>query len=301
MTTPSSPLLPAASPPSLARIASVVHRSSTDGPTARVVSVRLGADATMDLGFWDVPPSSLHPIEPLVGFVAPPEWDAIGLVSTGRLRHLDRPEEAPEPVMSTVLLGRDASAASVIGPPGEDGRPIDSAPFGLVPDVLRRTIGHPTPPPEASTAALVELTWLDRLAAGVLQQRPRVRSWRWLADRHPLRNGGTVPSPDELAARTAAYGQERTWADLRLLGVTDDLPAVRWGPPGGSTAPAATWFDDGSLSRWMLSKLPPAEALVPDLLAVLPTHVGADLLAALEAVDGAWPADGGPAADPCPG
>jgi hypothetical protein len=136
---------------------------------------------------------------------------------------------------------------------------------------------------------VVELTWLDRIAMGLLD-RSRGRSWRWLADRHPLRGSGPVPAPDELAARTAMYSEERTWAGLRLLAVAQDLPAVRCGPPGGTTAPACTWFDDGSLSRWLLSRLPPAEALVPDLLSVLARHVGADLLAALAVVDGTWPA-----------
>jgi hypothetical protein len=38
----------------------------------------------------------------------------------------------------------------------------------------------------------------------------------------------------------------------------------------------------------MLRHLPPAEALVADLLSVLPSPVGADLLMALTVVDGTW-------------
>ena len=292
MATPlSSPLVH--EEPSLARIASVIHRATTDGPTARLVYVRTDPDdATLDLGFWEIPPGVGHPIEPLVGFVAPEAWDAIGLISTGRLRHLDRPDADPQPTVSTVLLHRDGTSASVIGAPGGPERAIDDPPAGLVPDVLNRVLGRPTPPPDTPTGTMVELTWLDRIAAGLLHQRSRGRSWRWLADRHPLRGSGPVPGPDELAARTAAYSVERTWAGLRLLAVTQDLPAVRCGPPGGATAPACTWFDDGSLSRWLLSRQPPAEALVPDLLSILPSHVGADLLVALGEVEGTWPATG---------
>ncbi len=281
MATPPSPPL-ATEEPSLASIAQVVHRATTDDPVARVVTVRSDPDATeLSLGFWDVPEVPLHPIEPLVGFVAPTSWNAIGLISTGRLRHLDRLDAAPARTLSTVLLHRDGTAASVIGVEDEDPRALDEAPVGLVPDVLNRVLQRPTPPPDEPTGALVELTWLDRIAAGLLHQRSRGRSWRWLADRHPLRGGGPVPEPEDLAARTAAYSEERTWTALRLLALTDDLPAVRWGPPGGTTAPACTWFDDGSLSRWLLRHLPPADALVPDLLSVLPHHVGADLLVAL--------------------
>lgn len=283
----------ATDPPSLADIASVVHRTTSDRPVARIVHVRLSSeDEALDLGFWDVPPVGTHPIEPLVGFLAPASWDAIGLISTGRLRHLDAPAGAATRSLSTVLLHRDGTAASVITSDDGAARHLDDPPEGLVPDVLNRVLRRPTPPPDDSTGALVELTWLDRVASGLLHQRARSRSWRWLADRHPLRGSGPLPTPDELAARTAAYSTERTWAGLRLLALTDDLPAVRWGPPGGTTAPACTWFDDGSLSRWLLSRLPPAEALVPDLLAVLPRHAGADLLEALAEVEGTWPTPG---------
>lgn len=277
--------------PSLAQIAGIVHHAAADDPANRVVHLHIAHETeTFDLGFWDPPPVADHPMEPLVGFVAPDAWDAIGVVCTGRLRHLDTPGTEPERTLSTVLLHRDGSAASVITVADGEPRHLDEPPVGLVPDVLNRVLQRPTPPPESTTGALVELTWLDRIAAGLLTQRGRGRSWRWLADRHPLRGGGPLPDPDELAARTAAYSHERTWAGLRLLAMTDDLPAVRWGPPGGTTEPACTWFDDGSLSRWLLSRLPPAEALVPDLLAVLSSQAGADLLAALHEVDGTWPA-----------
>ncbi|MCU1371253.1 MAG: hypothetical protein JWO77_2447 [Ilumatobacteraceae bacterium] len=286
---PSPPL--STDPPSLERIASVIHAATEDDPVARIASIRLDASTeTLDLGFWDVPPGPGHPIEPLVGFVAPAEWHAVGLTSSGRLHHLDRPGQEAERALSTVLLGRDGGAASIIGSPGRRTRTLHEPPVGLIPDVLNRVLGRPTPPPDAPTGQFVELTWLDRVATGLLQQRSRVRSWRWLADRHPLRGGGPVPAPEDLAARTAAYSEERTWAGLRSLAVAQELPAARRGPPGGSSAPACTWFDDGSLSRWLLSRLPPAEALVPDLVSVLPHHVGADLLTALGEVDGPWSA-----------
>lgn len=293
MTTSSSPPLPN-DPPSLAQLASLIHGSTCPtGRLARVAYVQVDRTReSFDLGFWDIPAGPWHPVEPLVGFLAPHRWEAFGLISSGRLRRLDHGDEPPEATLSTVLLGRDGTAASVIGQPGTEPRVLDERPTGLVPDVLHRVLGLPTPPPDAPTGALVDLSWLDRIASGLLHQRGRGRSWRWLADRHPLRGAGPVPAPDELAARTAAYSEERTWAGLRLLATTPDLPAVRMGPPGGTTAPGCTWFDDGSLSRWLLSQLPPAETLVPDLLSVLPHHVGANLLEALDEVDGTWPATG---------
>ena len=255
MALPSSPI-PLAERPSLATLAESVHRAVVDDPVALILFIQYDErQEAVDVGFWDVPDLPLHPIDPIVGFVAPAAWDAMGLISTGRLRRLDAPGEEPEATVSVVLLGRDGSASSVIGPPGGTVRLLDEPPVGLVPDVLARALQRPTPPPDCTTATLVDLTWLDRIAAGLLQQHSRGRSWRWLADRHPLRGGGPPPSPEELAARVAAYGEERTWAGLRLIALTEDLPAVRWGPPGGTTAPACTWFDDGSLSRWLLTEM----------------------------------------------
>lgn len=284
---PSSSPLAAAEPPSVARLAEVVHRATGDGPVTRFVHVRIDpAEEAVDLGFWDVPPLPGHPIEALVGFVAPRSWDVVGLVSSGRIRRLDHPDQEPERTVSTVLLHRDGTAASVLGPPGGEPHVLDEAPLGLVPDVLHRVLGQPTPPPDRPTGAMVEATWLDRIAAGVLQPRHRRRSWPWLADRHPLRGGGPVPSPEELAHRTACYSRERTWTQLRAVVAADDLPAARSGPPGGTTAPGCTWFDDGSLSRWLLGQLPPADVLLPDVRSVLPTDVGAALVAALVPAEG---------------
>ncbi|HWJ99025.1 MAG TPA: hypothetical protein VNQ33_12755, partial [Acidimicrobiales bacterium] len=175
----------ATDPPSLARIASLVHRATTDQPVARVVHLRVDhRDETFDLGFWDIPPVPSHPMEPLVGFVAPSSWDAIGLISTGRVRHLDEPGGGAAASLSTVLLHRDGTAASVIAVEGAEPRLLDDPPEGLVPDVLNRVLQRPTPPPDAPTGALVELTWLDRITTGLLRPRGRTRSWRWLADRH---------------------------------------------------------------------------------------------------------------------
>ncbi len=294
MTAPSSPSAPSrgplapAEPPSVARLARLVHLATVDVPVTRYVHVRIDhREEAFDLGFWDVPPLPTHPIEALVGFVAPTSWDVVGLVSSGRVRHLDRPDQEPDPerIISTVLFQRDGAAASVIAPPGAEPQVSDEAPIGLIPDVLHRTLGRPTAPPDQPTGAMVDATWLDRIAAGVLQQRNRRRSWRWLADRHPLRGGGPVPEPMELRTRTAAYSQERSWADLRLLAGIQELPASRSGPPGGTTAPAGTWFDDGSFSRWVLGQLPPVEAVLPDLLSVLPVGAGASMASALDSLD----------------
>ncbi|WP_426572006.1 hypothetical protein [Aquihabitans sp. McL0605] len=285
--TPSAPDASSARPP-LAAIAESIHHGTADDPVARLVFVRFEPSESLSLGFWDLPPCGGHPLEPLVGFVAPRSWDALGVVTSGRLHALDAPRSAPRPVVSTVLAHRDGSVASVIDGDAGSLQVIEDPPVGLVPDVLARALGRPTPAPDHAVSAFVDATWLDRLAAGLLARPSHGRAWRWLADRHPLRGGGPVPAPEELAARVAAYAQHRSWADLREQHTETPLPAATLGPPDGTVLAAGAWFDDGSLSRWSMRHLPPPEALVPDLLAVLPADTGAALLTALGGDCAAW-------------
>ena len=287
----SRPPVPAAAPLSLAAIAVTIHRSvagsAERAPVARFAHVDLTVGPeTLGLGFWDLPPGPGHPIAPLVGFRAPDRWDAVGLISSGRLRTVDDPRAAPTSVLSTVLVDRGGRVASVLGADGGGPlRTIEDPPAGVVPDVLARVLGRATPPPDQTVAAWVDLTWLDRLAGELLPRPARGRSWRWAADRHPLRGTGPVPEPADLAIRTAAYAVERPWSAIGRSLTGTELPAAQRGPSGGSVVDAGGWFDDGSLSRWILRDLPPADALLPDLLAVLPPQVGDSVLTALADVD----------------
>lgn len=283
MSRPAAPL----AVPSLRTIAETVHGAIAhlDGdptPIATIAHVDLHREtAELSLGFWELPPVTGHPMAPLVGFRAPGCWDAIGLISSGRLRQLDQPATEPTRVTSTVLADRSGEVASVLAEAGKEVRFLADPPVGVVPDVLARVLGLDTPPPEQTVASLVDLTWLDRLAGDLLARPPRGRSWRWLADRHPLRGTGPLPEAGDLAVRTAVYASGRSWFAVgsRISGT--ELPAARCGPPGGTTLRAGEWFDEGSLSRWILRDLPPAESLLPDLLAVLPPDVGESLLLAL--------------------
>lgn len=267
--------------PTLADVATSIHHAVGPDPVAQVVYVHDDAEAVdLTIGLWDVPDLPTHPIEPLIGFRAPPTWDAVGIVSTAQVRSLVPDGPAPGPTVTTVLLQRDGTIASVVGSPGRALQHLGDPPVGLVPDVLARVLGRPTPAPEVEVDAYLDLAWLDRIACGLLDRPSRARSWRWLADRHPLRGGGPPPAPEVLAARVAEVAEAHPWSWMRQR-VTTDLPATWCGPPGGTTPPAAEWFDDGSLCRWRMRCLPPADVLVPDLLSVLPSHLGEQLLTAL--------------------
>jgi len=282
----SSTLPPPTSPcPPAAQLAEIIHHATAVDPRPRIVFVSLEPNEKVAFGFWDIPLNAPHPADPLVGFRAPRTWHALGLITTAQMRRLDHPAEPATPVTSTVLLQRDGAVVSILDGPDRPAEVITDAPAGWVPDAMHRALGLPTPPPEQSTAALIELTWLDRIATGLLGRPSRARGWRWLADRHPLRGDGPPPPPEQLAAATAAAAVEITWADLQARAGDAPLPAATLGPPGGQILPAAEWFDEGSICRWTLRELPPAEGLLPDLLSVLPPALGQSLVAALVEID----------------
>ena len=268
--------------PLLGDVATAIHRAVSPDPVPRVIHTRTDDPdpATVAIGFWDLPAEVDHPADPLVGFLAPADWTAIGIVVPGTLRALGTLGPC-RPTITTVLMERDGRVVSILGHEGEALQRLDEPPQGLVPDVLARTLGLPTPAPSAEVSDYLDAAWLDRIAAGLLCRPSRGRSWRWLADRHPLRGGGPPPPPEELAARVAHASTHLSWADLRARMRDTALPASWCGPPGGTLPSASDWFDDGSLSRWVLRQVPPTEVLVPDVLSILPDHVGAQLLLAL--------------------
>ena len=63
------------------------------------------------------------------------------------------------------------------------------------------------------------------------------------------------------------------------------MPASQHGPPDGRPTTPREWFDEGTLSRWLTRHAVPAELVLPDLLSVLPPHLGESLLVALVEID----------------
>jgi hypothetical protein len=263
--------------PILATLAEGIHLAHGElvhdpHPTMRLISLATESHERLAVGFWDLPAASGHRSDPLVGFRAPPGWAGAGLVTTGQ-------------VVTVLLRTRTDRVVSFLGEPGDPGPPILERPEGVVPDVLARVLGLATPPPTCTTATFVDLTWLERV---VIARRPRPgrpRSWRWLADHHPLRGTGPTPSPTELADRTRRYGEDRTWRSFLERHRATPLPAAVWGPPGGEILVLADWFDEGSISRWVLRHLPPPDLLLGELLNTLGASLARDVLRALAEAD----------------
>jgi hypothetical protein len=296
-TVPERPTEPSVPTDVLERLASGIHlghaAQADHATTTKLISLAPspgepdleGAPTTIEVGLCELPGDLQHRTDPLVGFRAPAAWTGIGLVSTGRAHRLDGLGSPATRTLTVCLWPRAGEVVSVLGPPGDPGEPVIGRPQGLVADVLARILALPTPEPDRSTAAFVEITWLERLAEARRPRPGRPRSWRWLADHHPLRGTGATPSPDELAARTRHYGEERSWASFLDRHAATPLPASVWGPPGGSVLSLGDWFDTGSISRWVFRHLPPADLLLAELVNQLTPSLARDLLAALREVD----------------
>lgn len=267
----------------LAGLAEVLHHHAADLDRPLIALVEFGADAAT-IAAWPVPPGIAHPVDVLVGYVAAPPSQAVGLTTAARARSLDETAGAP-PVEVRITYVADRSGAVVSLIDDGDGVPrrLREAPVGWVPDVLARVLGRPTEPPATGPAACVEAIWVDRIAALALGHPGEVRTWEPVAALHPLAaDGPPLPGP-LLALQCEQLDATSSWASVRRAWTGHDqrhLPR----PPGGVVVEPARWFDDGSFARWSQRHLVPAEVLLPAVLDALPGDVGRLLVESLVTV-----------------
>jgi hypothetical protein len=297
----------------------VFHAGAVDAPAPLIISIDRGGE-TVAFGTCPVPATVNHPADALVGFVAPPEWDAIGLITdgwahdladvdhragAGRSTGADGPHVGRSAIGSfaattgsrriraTVVLDRCDHSMSVLDLPDGDRQVLSDRPAGWAADVLARALRLPTPPPAKSLAAWVEAVWLDRIAAVVLSRPGEVRSWRRLAHLHPLSPSGPALPGALLAVETQALDLQSSWTRMRQLWSSgpsaDDDEAtepLERAPlaPGGTMMALPEWFDDGSFSRWVQRNLPPADVVLPAVLDAVPVDSGAELIDGLVSV-----------------
>ncbi len=232
------------------------------------------------------PLDGAHPLDLLLGFVAPPHWQAVGVSCAGHAHRVDadgvsRPVAAavaagsaaaePDAVTVTVLIDRSGSAAGVLRRAGEVIE-LPGRPEGVVADACRRALALPTGPAPASTIDLWTAAWLDRVVdlAGRAEPRSRLRAWSAVAGLHAAAGApGSRPeaalTPAALAAAARALAEAWPWARLRQNPSVADVPGL---PP---TRELAAWMDDGMWARWLLARLPAIDDLLAAVRVLLPS------------------------------
>jgi hypothetical protein len=260
------PSIPSSSvgPDALLSLALSAHEQLADDPRGALLRVHASTPVAGGLRWWSL--DHVHPVEALLGFVAPRDWRAIGVCSTGRA-HSPRGTEA---VTVTLLVDRAGATASVL----QRGRALEvlpGRPDGVVADACRRALGLPTAPPPGSSVVLWTLTWLERVVAEAHARVPgqAAPSWAAVARLHPANSGPS--DPVGLALDAAALAEAWPWSRLRVEPALADLP-------GSPPSPAvAHWMDDGMWARWLIRDLPPAADMLDAVRALL-TPVLADAI-----------------------
>jgi len=219
-----------------------------------------------------------HPLELLLGFVAPPAWTALGVVCFGWAapgdvdadRHSTtgtRPSRHPERVRVRVTTivdrrGRERATAAL-----EDGTVVDEPGAGTVTDALRRALRLPTAPPPVGSEELFAAIWLGELAAA---ERPL--AWAEAALRHPamklLATGFPKPQPEELISCGRSLHRAIPWEKLRQRAA-----AGRFDAGEQIDEELAAWMDDGMFARWVLAGMTPLPVLLGQCAAVLSPDV----------------------------
>ncbi|HVM08096.1 MAG TPA: hypothetical protein VM345_06530 [Acidimicrobiales bacterium] len=194
------------------------------GPHVLIKVVEGDEPDAFDLGLKDLP-DGCHPVDELWGFVAPPGWIAMGVVTMGWASPLSdvRPSLHPDRtrVRATILVTRDGRQVTTAS--FENGTAIDEPGEGLIEDVLRRCLGVPTAPPPP----------LEEMA---------VRMWLKLVVEEAEHRRVTWPTVESLYHPPT--GRASTWAQVREIAARTG----RW--PG-----AVDWMDDGFFARHLLSTM----------------------------------------------
>lgn len=268
-----------ASRPLLAAVAGIVDQATAGRPGHVLVHLEGPIHPEVALALRPIG-EDVHPFAVLAGVTAPASWSAFGIRASGRARRLDEPHAPRERTAATFLVDRSGEEASVLRIGAVVSEPRGPA-AGTIPDVARRVLGLPTPPPDVAPATLWTALWLDRVLetwSRPADRRPLTASWGAVAVLHPAvaapgpLDERALADPAALVAAARSHAAATSWADLRRSPQPLALP-------GGALEPeVAGWMDDGFFCRWSLGAFPPVEATAVELAGLLGPDLGRSLL-----------------------
>jgi hypothetical protein len=180
-----------------------------------------------------------HPFDALLGFVAPDDWEVLGVIAPGWGTRVDTGVRLRTRVI--YVAARDGEEASLIRFAGEDAeilQPTERA-VGRVADCVRRALDLPTT--SESDDSLLALWW-DRVLRKLVERN------------HPSFAGQRL-NVDEVAgvidaARPLSWGDER-WAVIANEGSLQVSGSL------------AAWLDDGMFARLLLADLADPDVAIP--------------------------------------
>jgi hypothetical protein len=207
--------------------------------------------------------------EGFLGRMAGPAWSAAALVATGRLRSLDAAHEPPAVLVPGLSGGlRIACLVSRRGVTGwrmrlPDGSFYEEVPEeGFMLDMLRRSLGLPTPPPPTSPAPLDLTAWIASIRTSALIAGEPL-GWEQAVALHTALGDRPVADVDQAESLIRAPTPPEDWESLRLF------VASGFDSDGTPSPELAGWMDAGMFARWMLRELPPVEEMLADVQASL--------------------------------
>ena len=217
------------------------------GWTKRHLLVRVeGADANgVDLGFKEI---EGHPLDTLLGFTAPIEWQALGVCAEGWGASMDsgcRPSQAKGRMRTrtTALVTRDGAMASGFRMAGGGEFELIPGGVGMIPDALKRALGVPTAPPEVPFVG-----WVARMLLLLIIGDDGLRGHRkvpWCQLRPSLE-------------RHTALADDGSWEAFR------SVAAKRPDVIADLTPEIAAWMDEGMFSRWVIGGMPSYDHLLEE-------------------------------------
>ena len=212
----------------------------------------------------------------LIGWTAPPECAAVGMVATGHARPLSEGLEslslghAGAQIRMCCIVGRSGEVGWTLE--GDGGRTWAEAPSeGKMLDALKRCLGLPTPPPEVPAAEIHAAAWLSSVLEHAIKS-PKRLTWSDVTGLHPLARllKGDLPASyqgdrshtgdlDDLV-RIAANAW--SWREIHSQACDGNLDAL-------IDRSLAAWMDEGMFARWLMGVVPGVDQLVGALAAYL--------------------------------